>query len=235
VSGTPSERKWSLPGGRLWPVHVALALVLLGCHADDGALADRSALPSRPGTTGVVQEVDDGDTVTLTDGRRIRYLGIDTPERDEPFYGQAKAENRRLVGGKRIEWRRGGSDAADRYGRILGIVEVTEGGAAVNVNAALVRAGLASVYVRDQNSVAPAELSELLEAQRSALAGRRGLWADRLRRAESISKRLVATRFRLHLDSCAEIRSRSLPPIASLEGELKQGKSFCRSCKPLAP
>ena len=60
-----------------------------------------------------MQRVIDGDTVQLTDGRLVRYVGIDTPEvrrrvgetwvlDPEPFAEVAMEANRRLVEGRRV-------------------------------------------------------------------------------------------------------------------------------------
>jgi len=50
--------------------------------------------------TGKVQKVYDGDTVLLSDGRKVRYLGINTPEWQEPFYLKVKRLNELLVMGE---------------------------------------------------------------------------------------------------------------------------------------
>jgi|LGOV01.1.fsa_nt_gb endonuclease YncB( thermonuclease family) len=55
--------------------------------------------------TGKVSHVVDGDTIdVLHDGdrERIRLYGIDTPERGQFYYKQAKEEVRRLVAGKTV-------------------------------------------------------------------------------------------------------------------------------------
>lgn len=36
----------------------------------------------------IVKEVMDGDTMMLLDGEKVRYIGIDTPEKGEPFSGK---------------------------------------------------------------------------------------------------------------------------------------------------
>ena len=64
---------------------------------------------TRPGVSerGEVTRVIDGDTieVRLTDGqvRRVRYIGIDTPERSEDLYTEATRANAKLVEGKEID------------------------------------------------------------------------------------------------------------------------------------
>src|SRR5262245_48039056 len=54
--------------------------------------------PAQPGglETATVAQVVDGDTVELVGGRRLRYIGLNTPERDQPYYNEAKEANRRL-------------------------------------------------------------------------------------------------------------------------------------------
>ncbi len=71
---------------------------------------------------GKVTYVVDGDTLDV-DGVRIRVLGIDTPERGECGYDQAKALVKQLVGGQGVVvlWNQGRQET-DRYGRELGYV-----------------------------------------------------------------------------------------------------------------
>lgn len=88
--------------------------------------------------------VPDGDGLVLSDGRRVRYIGIDAPEMTtwegppEPFAVQAKAANHKLVAGKRVRLVRDVSQT-DSYGRLLRFVYVGE----TLVNAELLKAGLA--------------------------------------------------------------------------------------------
>ncbi len=63
----------------------------------------------------------DGDTIDIEGGYRVRYIGIDTPEKDEAFYSEAKEANRRLVEGKTV-WLTVDAQPSDRYGRLLAYV-----------------------------------------------------------------------------------------------------------------
>ncbi|MGQ9476646.1 MAG: thermonuclease family protein [Actinomycetota bacterium] len=92
----------------------------------------------------VVSQVIDGDTVVLSDGRTVRYLGIDTPEAEEPFYQEAQERNRQLVLGKTVTLQKGLRDV-DQYGRILRYVYAD----GYFVNAELVAEGYASAYIFD--------------------------------------------------------------------------------------
>jgi endonuclease YncB( thermonuclease family) len=180
-----------------------------------------------------VVSVDDGDTLTLADGTQVRYLGIDTPERGEPFSREAREENRRLAGGRRVFLERGGPEETDHYGRRLAIVQVAaaEHDAGAAINAALLRAGLANVYISGPEAIAPDILRALLAAQGEAIAARRGIWKRWLAGGGRPGTRFVATRFRLHVESCAELKDARPRPVESLERALREGKSFCRTCK----
>ena len=54
----------------------------------------------------------DGDSVLLTDGNEVRYLGINADEAGDPFSEEARMFNRRLVEGKQV---RLGGDRERRF------------------------------------------------------------------------------------------------------------------------
>ncbi len=99
-----------------------------------------TVLPSQACTAqGVrVVRVIDGDTIVIQSGERVRYIGIDAPEQDEPLGPAATQLNGELVGGKRVRLERDVTDR-DRFGRLLRYVYVD----GILVNAELVRQGLA--------------------------------------------------------------------------------------------
>ncbi|MFQ5829547.1 MAG: thermonuclease family protein [Candidatus Methylomirabilia bacterium] len=118
--------------------------------------------------TAAVRKALDGDTVVLTDGRIVRYLGINTPERRQPFHARARQLNRALTRARtvRLEFDR---VREDRYGRLLAYVYV--GGEMVN--ARLLQEGLAHVFVIPPNL---RHYEEFLRLQEAAQARRRGMW-----------------------------------------------------------
>lgn len=85
-----------------------------------------------------VSYVIDGDTIVLSGGQHIRYIGIDAPEKDEPLYKEATELNRQLVEGKIVRLEKDISDI-DRYGRKLRYVYTED----FFINAEIVRSGLA--------------------------------------------------------------------------------------------
>lgn len=84
---------------------------------------DEPARDRRAGQAHVVSRVIDGDTVELGDGRTVRLVGIDTPERGECGFDEATADLVRLVEGRSVRLTRTGEDT-DRYGRLLRYVDV---------------------------------------------------------------------------------------------------------------
>lgn len=125
---------------------------------------------------GTVRHVFDGDTLELSDGRRVRLLGIDTPElaRDdrpaEPFSEPATTFLQSLARpGTRVSLRFD-IERQDRYGRVLAHVFLDSG---VNLQAELIAAGLAATLV-----VPPNEWNhDCYDAlERGARKDGRGIW-----------------------------------------------------------
>jgi len=118
--------------------------------------------------TVLVTRVIDGDTIEIEGGYRVRYIGIDTPEKGEPYYWEALKANQELVEGKRIRLE-GDVEDRDKYGRLLRYVWVD----GTMVNAELVRLGYAYSYSL------PPDLkyqAHLLQLEREAREHRLGLW-----------------------------------------------------------
>ncbi len=188
-----------------------------------------------PVAAGKVVRVRDGDSIDLAGGEQVRYVGIDAPEVDEPFAEEARRANEGLVLGRDVELRAGGPEPRDRYGRVLAAVSIraADGASVVRVNEELVERGLASVVQYGPEGLTPELLGALLAAQGQALAARRGFWKVRLETALAIQGSLVATRFRIHRRGCEQLATASPRKVRSVEDELRQGKSFCRTCRPL--
>ncbi|MEW6296731.1 MAG: lamin tail domain-containing protein [Thermodesulfobacteriota bacterium] len=120
-----------------------------------------------PSPAATVTTVLDGDTVELADGTVIRYFGVNTPERGQRFYEDAKRYNARLVLGKAVRLERAGQEQ-DTYRRRLAYVYVGD----VLVNAYLIAEGWAHLFVI--GSLEP--YHEWLQLQKNAQAQRKGMW-----------------------------------------------------------
>lgn len=117
--------------------------------------------------------VNDGDTLTLTSGAKVRLVQIDAPELETDCYGRAalralialapRGTHVTLVSDPRL-------DDRDTYGRLLRYVVVR----GENVNVQLVREGAASPYFfRGERG---RYAGELLAAVDKARIARRGFW-----------------------------------------------------------
>lgn len=125
---------------------VVLSLVMVASLLVGGCKEGAEDAASAPeGETAIVTEVIDGDTIEVQIGNvgyRVRYVGVNTPERDEPCYADAADANARLVEGKTVRLVQDTSNT-DRYGRLLRYVFVGN----VFVNEELVRQGYAEAVL----------------------------------------------------------------------------------------
>jgi micrococcal nuclease len=153
--------------GRLTAALAAtVLLVVAGC---DGAT---TGAPPAAGS-GVVARVNDGDTLTLEDGAKIRLVQVDAPELTTDCFGRDARDVLASLArpGTRVRLVRDPAlDDTDRYGRLLRYVLVGE----TDVNVELVRRGAASPYFfrneRGEHAL------ELLDAVQTAQDGRHGYW-----------------------------------------------------------
>jgi micrococcal nuclease len=84
-----------------------------------------------------VLRVIDGDTMEISDGDRVRLLGIDAPERGDPLSGRATDRLRELIASGSVTLEI--CEDRDIYGRLLATVRAER----INVNRILLREGLA--------------------------------------------------------------------------------------------
>lgn len=96
---------------------------------------------------------------------RLRLAQIDAPEKRQAFGTRSRQALSSLVFRQSVTVADAGRD---RYGRVLGTVYVS----GVNVNAEMVRQGMAWVYRQYATD------RSLFALEDEARAGRRGLWAD---------------------------------------------------------
>jgi len=113
--------------------------------------------------------VVDGDTVEIASGERVRLIGIDSPERGQPYYSEARNKLMELVLNKEVRLEKDITDR-DRYGRLLRYIYVGD----LFINLEMARLGYANSYtyppdVKYQN--------QILSAQQGARNAQVGLWA----------------------------------------------------------
>ncbi len=122
----------------------------------------------------LVSRVVDGDTIELSTGQKVRYIGMDTPETVDPrkpvqcFGKEASLENKKLVEGKMVTLVKDVSET-DKYGRLLRYVYVDN----IFVNDYLTRNGFAYM------ATFPPDVKfaqQFKAAQEEARINKRGLW-----------------------------------------------------------
>lgn len=125
--------------------------------------------------TGKVVKIADGDTLSILDAgqkvHKVRLVGIDAPEHDQPFGDKSSENLTKLVAGQQVEvlWTK-----RDRYHRILG--KVIEDGR--DINLAQIKAGMAWWYW--QHASDQSWLDQIIYATTHAMAwlADTGLWAE---------------------------------------------------------
>lgn len=120
---------------------------------------------------GKVKRVVDGDTVVLENGSIVRYVGITSPETNEPFEKESTDENKKLVEGKTVTLEYD-NYKGDKFGRILAYLFID----GKNISVELARKGLAQVVIY-QHKKPWVYQEELLKAQEEAKKNKRGIWS----------------------------------------------------------
>ncbi len=121
-----------------------------------------------------VKRVIDGDTLLLTNGDRVRLIGVDTPETKHPqkpverFGKEAYLFTKGMVEGKEVrldyDWQR-----RDKYGRLLAYVYLKDG---IFLNAEIIKQGYGFAYTKFPFKY----LEEFRKYEREARENKKGLW-----------------------------------------------------------
>jgi micrococcal nuclease len=144
------------------------AILAAGC---EGSETPDAEAPEAAGERATVEWVNDGDTLTLVDGRKVRLVQVDAPELTTDCYGRTAL--RVLIGlapkGTSVVLVRDPElDDRDQHGRLLRYVLVSER----NVNVELVRRGAASpYYFRNERGRYAGALDDAVEEARRERAG----------------------------------------------------------------
>ena len=124
----------------------------------------------------ICTRVVDGDTIILSNGEKLRLIGVDTPETKRPntpveYYGKEASEfTKKMVEGKTVrleyDWQQ-----RDKYGRLLAYVYLKDG---IFLNAEIIKQGYGHAYTRFPFKY----LDQFREYEKDAREAKRGLWTD---------------------------------------------------------
>jgi len=174
----------------------------------------------------VVSRVIDGDTYILNDSIHVRLIGIDTPEKNQPFYLEARnfADSALTGSGVRLEF---GDEKNDNYGRNLVYLYKDS----LLFNEVLLSRGLASVYLFPGND---RFAERLIAAQKQARKAKRGVWSLAVSSPEDYYVSTPGS-MRFHRPLCPHLRNSDenrLIRYQNREFPLDSGLSPCRFCRP---
>lgn len=175
-----------------------------------------------------VTRIIDGDTAELNGKEKVRLLGIDTPEKGEPYADSATAYLTSMVKGEIVnlvfDRRR-----RDNYNRLLAYIFKDT----TFINAALVARGYAHMYLFPDNEGNDTLTARLLAAQREAIKNKIGQW--KLLYAEESYYIANSKQMRFHRPGCQSVQNlpaRSKLIFKTREAACYEGYSPCRNCKP---
>jgi micrococcal nuclease len=177
-----------------------------------------------------VRWVNDGDTIVLDTGQRVRYIGINSPEiahedqKAQPYGYQAKSYNKNLIGSQKVRLEYD-TDRRDRYGRVLAYVYSKDRNF---INLRLLEVGLAFYLYRKPN-LKYGEI--LLKAQQDAMASGIGLWHNWSEKKKIYLGNRNSKRF--HISSCkyaGKINAKNKIQFSSKWDAFYQGYAPSKKC-----
>lgn len=135
--------------------------------------AQLTVAPANASSPVNVIKIYDGDTVTLSDGTRVRLVQIDAPElaSSECFAIESRESLTNLLSGKKVRFAYDKDlDKIDKYGRKLGYLYVGK----TNINVKMIRIGAAAPYFYGGSEGKYAQ--KMLDAVETAQKAKKGLW-----------------------------------------------------------
>jgi micrococcal nuclease len=152
------------------PLVLFFSLMVSGCE-DDNAL-------SPPRGPYEIVEIFDGDSFNLRSADpsargaviRVRIIGIDAPEKSQPYSQQAKLALEQMLTSGSIVLR---PEKKDRFDRWLAYVEVNQ----TDIGLALIEGGWAWFFKRYRSDLSPELQAAYAQAEENARQQKLGLWA----------------------------------------------------------
>ena len=180
-----------------------------------------------------VLSVYDGDTLTIYNKKRIRLIGIDTPELKNPTqaFSQEAKEYTRSRCEKQTIWlsyEPNKGETEDRFGRLVAWVWVLRGdGKYECVNEGLLQTGLATVYTLSRD-IKLHNIEKLISMQKEARLVHRGMWGKWL--DYIVVKPIHGTAFHHRDGKCEHLkRSKNIVQVKASDA-MDEGRHACRTC-----
>lgn len=166
-----------------FPILIPLLPLLIFITVSTARLTLAAEIPTEV-FEATVLEVVDGDTIRLSDGRLVRYLGVNAPELrkklenlwvyDPQPFGEAAARfNKKMVEGRKVILEIDPVRPRDRFGRLLAYVFV-ENVKKMFVNVELLKKGLAKA---EGLPLGTKHRILFWSAEEDAWTSKRGIWS----------------------------------------------------------
>jgi len=217
---------------RFVPIGIVIAVIASFAFA---GIASQKA-PSVPSAAekALVARVIDGDTIQLDDGRKVRLIGVDTPETVHPqkeveYYGKEASDfTKSMLEGKEV-YLEYDIQPTDKYGRTLAYIWLSDG---TLFNELLVLKGFAQVSTYPPNVK---YVERFTTAQKKAIEANTGLWAkESMEKPQPQAKEIIVyitkTGSKYHRAGCKYLKKSCIP--ISLEDVKAMGYTPCSVCNP---
>uniref|UniRef100_A0A7C4R7V1 TNase-like domain-containing protein n=1 Tax=candidate division CPR3 bacterium TaxID=2268181 RepID=A0A7C4R7V1_UNCC3 len=118
----------------------------------------------------VIKTVIDGNTVITEDGKRIRLIGIKSPDKDEEYGIEATDFLKKIVEGRPVFFQVDEKNERDSFGRYRGIIYLNR----KNINIEMLRNGLAHIFPTTPSIVGD---NDWIQFSIEAKEAKRGMWS----------------------------------------------------------
>ncbi len=179
----------------------------------------------------VCTDVVDGDTIYLDNGEKVRFVGVNTPERGVEGYIASKNFVQKLCLNKEVGLDIDDSKHSDRYGRTLAVV-IVDG---KNLNEMLLKEGLAEIMYMPPSEFYPynwANSDTHVADSHSSSSSSAGSSSGS---SESGSYVANANTGKFHYASCGSVAKMSEGNkifLSSRDDAINQGYVPCKRCNP---
>jgi micrococcal nuclease len=217
---------------RFAPIGIVIAVIVSFAFA--GVASQKAQSIPSTAEKALVSRVIDGDTVQLDDGRKVRLIGVDTPETVHPqkeveYYGKEASDfTKSMLEGKEV-YLEYDIQPTDKYGRTLAYIWLSDG---TLFNELLVLKGFAQVSTYPPNVK---YVERFTAAQKQAMETNAGLWAKESigkpqAQTKEITVYITKTGNKYHRAGCKYLKKSCIP--ISLEEAKAKGYAPCSVCNP---
>ena len=179
----------------------------------------------------VCTQVVDGDTIYLDNGKKVRFVGVNTPERGAEGYIASKNFVQKLCLNKEIGLDIDDSKHSDKYGRTLAVV-IVDG---KNLNEMLLKEGLAEIMYMPPSEFYPYDWANGDTHVADTHSSSSSSSSDTSSSSGSGSYVGNSNSGKFHVSSCSSVSKMSENNkvfFSSREDAINQGYVPCKRCNP---